>query len=385
MRSGRYQASYTGPDMQRHTASTTFEDKATAESWLAVERRLIAEERWTSPRQRVHQQVDREETFGEYAAHWLERRRTAKGLPLKDRTREHYKDLLAGRILPAFEDLPLRSITPEMVDAWHEGMVANRTPTMTAHAYSLLHAILATAAKPDRTGRTLIPTNPCILDGAQKATTLHEARPASPAEIGVILANMAPPYRLPVALMYWCALRFGETVALERGDVDLRNRRVRVNKGVVKLKDGRRLDSTKNRTGRSVAYPPHLDELIREHLDNYAGPGSSGRLFTNSSGGYLAQSTLNGKSARRRRIKGRMVNESATGFRKACDAAERPDLRLHDLRHSGLTLAARTGATLAELMTRGGHLTPTAAMRYQHAAAERDTAIAEALSRMVET
>ena len=33
----------------------------------------------------------------------------------------------------------------------------------------------------------------------------------------------------------------------------------------------------------------------------------------------------------------------------------RPDLRLHDMRHTGLTLAAATGATTAELMHRAGH------------------------------
>jgi integrase len=69
-------------------------------------------------------------------------------------------------------------------------------------------------------------------------------------------------------------------------------------------------------------------------------------------------------------------------FYKARDAASRPDLHFHDLRHSGAVLAALTGATLAELMSRLGHSTPAAAMRYQHAAQGRDQAIAEALSRI---
>jgi hypothetical protein len=40
------------------------------------------------------------------------------------------------------------------------------------------------------------------------------------------------------------------------------------------------------------------------------------------------------------------------------------------------------GATLAELMARLGHSTPRAAMRYQHASADRDRVIAEALSKL---
>jgi len=67
-------------------------------------------------------------------------------------------------------------------------------------------------------------------------------------------------------------------------------------------------------------------------------------------------------------------------FYPARDKAGRPDLRWHDLRHTGAVLAAQTGATLAELMGRLGHSTPSAAMRYQHAAEGRDAQIAQRLS-----
>ncbi len=39
-------------------------------------------------------------------------------------------------------------------------------------------------------------------------------------------------------------------------------------------------------------------------------------------------------------------------------------------------LAVATGATLAELMARLGHSTVSSALRYQHAAADRDKVIA---------
>ena len=67
----------------------------------------------------------------------------------------------------------------------------------------------------------------------------------------------------------------------------------------------------------------------------------------------------------------------------ARDAAGRPDLHSHDLRHTGLTWAAWSGATLAELMSRAGHSTPAMAIRYQHAAQDRDAIIAQKLSAMV--
>src|SRR4029450_14006814 len=71
------------------------------------------------------------------------------------------------------------------------------------------------------------------------------------------------------------------------------------------------------------------------------------------------------------------VQELLPGARAA---AGRPDLRFHDLRHTGAVLAASTGATLAELMSRLGHSTPGAALRYQHAATGADARIAKALS-----
>jgi hypothetical protein len=57
----------------------------------------------------------------------------------------------------------------------------------------------------------------------------------------------------------------------------------------------------------------------------------------------------------------------------------RPDLHLHDLRHTGLTFAAATGATTAELIGRAGHASADAALWYQHATRDRDHVLARAL------
>jgi hypothetical protein len=42
-------------------------------------------------------------------------------------------------------------------------------------------------------------------------------------------------------------------------------------------------------------------------------------------------------------------------------------------------MAAVTGASTKELMRRGGHSTPAAALRYQHATENRDKVIADAM------
>ncbi len=57
-------------------------------------------------------------------------------------------------------------------------------------------------------------------------------------------------------------------------------------------------------------------------------------------------------------------------------AIGRPGLHFHDLRHTGNTIAADTGASLRDLMARMGHDSPRAALIYQHASREADQAIA---------
>ncbi len=56
--------------------------------------------------------------------------------------------------------------------------------------------------------------------------------------------------------------------------------------------------------------------------------------------------------------------------------------RTHDLRHTGQTMAASTGATIKDLMRRLGHASPAASYRYLHALDARDDEIASALSEL---
>jgi integrase len=54
-------------------------------------------------------------------------------------------------------------------------------------------------------------------------------------------------------------------------------------------------------------------------------------------------------------------------------------VRFHDLRHTGNTLAARSGVSTRDLMARMGHDSVRAAIIYQHATTEADARIALAL------
>ena len=79
----------------------------------------------------------------------------------------------------------------------------------------------------------------------------------------------------------------------------------------------------------------------------------------------------------------RRSNFHRSVWSKARLAVGMADLHFHDLRHTGGTLSAATGATLKELMARLGHSSVRAAMIYQHASRDRDQAIAKALGSFV--
>ena len=64
---------------------------------------------------------------------------------------------------------------------------------------------------------------------------------------------------------------------------------------------------------------------------------------------------------------------------------EEEDVHFHDLRHTGNTLAAATGASTKELMARMGHSSMRAALIYQYASRSRDQQIADAISRNIRT
>jgi hypothetical protein len=139
--SRRYQASYVGPDLRRHNAPTTFESKLRAEGWLASERTLIERGEWSPPSLRAAEQ-HAGITLAEYGPIWIAQR-TKNGEPLKPRTRSHYERIFGEHINPSLGRLPLRSITTEAVRHWHATTLVGK-PTYRAHAYGLLHAILAT-------------------------------------------------------------------------------------------------------------------------------------------------------------------------------------------------------------------------------------------------
>ena len=357
--SKRWQAMYSGPDLGRHSAPFTFDTRLACEAWLVNEHRLIAGGTWTPPSTRTAVRRARTATLAEYGPAAITRRRV-RGGPLKPRTSALYRGQFARLIAPDLGHLSLGEITPTLVSRWYDDLDPSK-PTQRAHAYSLLRTLLGQAVE-----EGLLVANPCHIRGAGRVSrAAHDVRVATPDEIDTIAAAMPPRLAALVQIAAWCGLRFGELAELRRHDIDIERGIVSVSRGVTRV-DGRDVVSTpKSFAGiRTVTIPPHVVPLIVEHLAEFVGPGPEALLFPRASDPSLHA----------------IHTEVTKRFAHARSVAGRDDLHLHDLRHTGATLAAQAGATLAELMTRMGHSTPTAAIRYQHAAQGRDAEIAARMS-----
>lgn len=364
--SGRFQARYTGPDGQEHRGPTTFQTKGDAQTWLAMQSAAITEHRWRPPAPQAPKALP---TFREYATKWLD------GRELKPRTRDEYRKLLglpkpedARRrndprttvsLLDAWADVPLDQITTTAVRDWYSTLDPTKA-TRRAHLYALLRTILGSAVE-----RGELTANPCVIRGAGKAKRARKIEPATLEELATIREHLDERYHALVDVAAWCALRWGELTALRRQDVDLKRGLLRVRQGVTWLNGEPIVGTPKSAAGvRDVTIPPHLLDGLAAHLKAHAQPGRDGLVFPAAGGGYLNHGSFYKQ------------------WRKARTAAGRPDLRLHDARHTGAVMAAQAGATVRELMDRLGHTTPTTALLYQHTADGRAAEIARRLSAM---
>lgn len=354
--SGRWQARFQYPDGLRRPAPHTFQTKRDANAWLAQQEADVSRGLW----QQAQHAASMNTAFGDFAERWLKNRKV-KGRAIKPRTRSGYRDLLDRFILPTFENRALHTIDRDDVEKWYD-QTAVDTPTYRARAYSLLRTILHAAVDDG-----FLPVNPARIRGAGQTERKHTVRPATLDELVSLTEAMPPRYRLLVDLAAWCALRFGELTELRRSDVDTRDGILRIRRAVSLVDGSFVVDTPKSSAGvRDVVIPPHLLPSVRAHLLEHTAPGPDGLLFPsrNDPAEHLRQSSL------------------ARVFYPARAKAGRPDLRFHDLRHTGAVYAAMSGATLAELMGRLGHSTSQAAMRYQHAAQGRDAVIAARLSEL---
>jgi hypothetical protein len=287
---------------------------------------------------------------------------------------------------------------------------------MTAKAYRLLRAVLMTAVEEDK----ILPRNPCRIRGAGSETAperpvLTVAQVFELAELvgrrpignvrqltgggyrlrfqrhgqmhaapevylsrtdaeralwamtldGRADCNHDRRYRALVLLATFASLRWGEVTALRRCDIDLDAGTVRVRATYAERSTGELvLGPPKSKASRRiVGIPRVIVPDLRHHLAVYVRADPGALAFPGTKGGPLRRGNFN----------------RSVAWPQAVAAIGAPDLHFHDLRHTGNTFAAASGAGLRDLMARMGHDSERAAIIYQHQARGADTAITHAI------
>ncbi|WP_308937179.1 tyrosine-type recombinase/integrase, partial [Corynebacterium sp. UMB6689] len=119
---------------------------------------------------------------------------------------------------------------------------------------------------------------------------------------------------------------------------------------------------------RDVTLPAECAKRVTEHMHTFVSKDKDALVvhMAGKPGAFLANKSMH------------------AWYDRAVTQLGYPGYRFHDLRHTGLTLYGRAGATLADLMARAGHSDVGAVMIYQHSAVERDRALAARMEKLGE-
>jgi integrase len=290
----------------------------------------------------------------DYFPLWMEGKRN-----LAPSTRRRYQDVGARYICPGpFGRLAVATITRDDVRSWVSGLEARGVG----------------AASIDKSYRTL---RACLedafLDGKAmgnpaRRISVRQADDREPffltARQVEAVANAVPPRdRALVYFLAYTGARMGEATALRVKNLSLLKKRVQIVESSAEVA-GRKLPAGRTKTGRSRAVQLS-DEMVAElaaHLDQF-GQRENGELdpegyvFTGERGAQIRQSNW--------RVRVFQPACRSVGVVRGTGGAEVP--RVHDLRHTAASLAAKAGFTLHEVKEMLGHSTiKTTSDRYLH-------------------
>lgn len=301
-------------------------------------------------------------TLADWAEDWLTGARN-----LGPGGRDMYRQALM-HILPQLGNLPLGKLSAGDIDRYLEAKLDTLAPSTVHRHYRVLHRMLAVAVD-----RHMIPRNPCQHVQPPKVPR-PELTVLDVGQVDKLADAITPRYRAWVYVAAYGGLRWSETVGLRRKNVQisrenprghsLTTARLAVVEQLVRRRDGT-WDRGQTKTGnvRTVTLPGFAADELAAHLDQYAQPDPDGLVFP----------TRNGTP---------MYGGSWTSnvFKRALQRAGLPDIRIHDLRHTSVSLALEAGGRLEVVQERHGHSSIRVTSDvYGHTYAGADETVAAAL------
>ena len=144
-------------------------------------------------------------------------------------------------------------------------------------------------------------------------------------------------------MLYWCGLRLGELLALTPADFDFENKDVHITKSYQRLEGKDVITCPKTeKSNRVIKMPDFLVEEIKEYIHTIYGGEDDTRIFPISKN-YLHREMTRG-----------------------CEKSGVKRIRIHDLRHSHVSLLINMGFTVLAIADRMGHESIDITYRYAH-------------------
>lgn len=307
---------------------------------------------------KVQKEGDIDITFGEYFEIYREdvEKRIKRNTWL---TKEH---MMRTKILPYFKDLKISDITPKMVMKWQNQMLEgdNDKGICYQKAYiqamhNQLSAVFNHAMKYYGLKSNPARTAGNVKIGAPKEMlfwTKEEYKEFSEA----IMDKSQSFYAFE--LLYWTGIRLGELLALTKDDFDLEKRTLRINKSFQRLEGKDVVTEPKTpRSVRTIKLPRFLAEEIEEYFQMLYKYKGGDRIFT------ITKSFLHHEMDRGVKL---------SGVKR---------IRIHDLRHSHVSLLIDEGFTAVDIAVRMGHESQEITYRYAHMFPSKQDDMADVLDR----
>ena len=160
-------------------------------------------------------------------------------------------------------------------------------------------------------------------------------------------------------MLYWCGIREGELLALTPADFNFDRGTVSINKSYQRINKQDVITTPKTpKSIRVIQMPKFLCEEIQDYFKMFYSLDSDGRIFP------ISKNYLHREMAR---------GSKATGVKR---------IRIHDLRHSHVSLLIDMGFTALAIADRVGHESIDITFRYAHLFPTRQIEMADKLDMM---
>src|SRR5574344_568695 len=284
---------------------------------------------------------------------------------MKNRIREHTwqmkNNIINNKLLPYFKYKKISSIAPKDVIAWQNEMMDYRddngepySPVYLKTIHNQLSAIFNHAVR-----FYGLSCNPAAKAGNMGKEKCKEMKFWTKEEYLKFADSMMdkPLSFYAFEMLYWCGVRLGELLALTKNDFDFQKSTVSINKSYQYLNKRDVITEPKTpKSNRVISMPDFLCEEMTEYISSLYGIKNNDRLFTISKS-YLHHEMTRGS------------NEQ--GIKR---------IRLHDLRHSHVSLLIDMGFSAVAIADRVGHESIDITYRYAHLFPTKQAEIANKLN-----